>query len=101
MRMGPRLPFNRVAIGFGGLLGVEEVDIDAVRTGKPAGIVGTFGEIDVQPLCDWGIFSLYTFEKPTSSDAPAATIALGAFWEPNGRCRDEQATQHVLRTGGP
>jgi hypothetical protein len=101
MRLGPRIPLNRVAVSFGPLAGIEEIDLENVRVGHPAGIAGAFGEIDVQPICDWGIFAMGTGEKSSNGDQGSGTFALGVFWEPNGRCREEQATKHGLRTGGP
>jgi hypothetical protein len=96
-RLGFRIPSNRVALGFGGLLGVEELDVTGVRTGKPAGIVGSYGELDVQPLCDWGIYALAEVAKPTNEDDVSVTVGFGAFFEPNDRCRREQATKYGLR----
>ena len=98
LRLGPRIPLNFVAIGFGPLAGVEEIDLDAVRTGVPAAIVGGFGEMDVQPLCDWGAFALGTVEKSSNNDQGSGSLSIGVFWEPNGRCRDERATNFGLRT---
>ncbi len=101
LRFGPRIPFNLVAIGFGPLLGAEEVDLDGVRVGEPAAIFGGFTEIDAQPLCDWGVFGLGTAEKPSNNDQGSGSLTLGVFWEPNGRCRDERATTFGLRTSAP
>jgi hypothetical protein len=100
LRLGPRIPLNLVAVGFGPLAGIEEIDLDGVRTGVPAAIAGGFGEIDVQPFCDWGAFALGTVEKSSNNDQGSGSLSLGMFWEPNGRCRDERATNFGLRTGG-
>jgi len=35
------------------------------------------------------------------SDQGSGTLGFGVFWEPNSRCREEQATKHVLRSEGP
>ncbi len=99
IRLGLRIPFNLVALGFGPLAGAEEIDLTGVRTGVPAAVGGGFAEIDVQPLCDWGIFALGTFEKSSNEDQGSGSFGIGAFWEPNGRCRDERATTFGLRNG--
>jgi hypothetical protein len=101
LRFGPRFPFNVVALGFGGSFGIEEVDLDSVRTGKPTAVAGGFGELDVQPLCDWGLFALGSVEKPTNDDEPYGALQLGVFFQPNSRCRAERATQVGLHTGTP
>jgi hypothetical protein len=93
LRTGPRFPFNLVSLGFGPLLGLEEIDLSGVRTGVPSGILGGYVELDVQPLCDWGVFVIGTFEKPFGKDQPSGGLHIGAFWEPNPRCRTERATQ--------
>ncbi len=92
IRTGPRFPFYRASLGLGGLLGVQEVDLDLVRTGKPNGIVGGYAEIDLQPMCDWGLFSTISIEKPFGNDSLAGVWQIGAFYEPNARCRRERAT---------
>jgi hypothetical protein len=98
LRFGPRVPFNRAALGFGPLVGIEEVDLDQVRTGKPSGLVGGFAELDVQPLCDWGLFALGDVEKPTDKNEISGGLQLGVFFEPNGECRRARATDFGLRT---
>lgn len=99
VRAGPRIPFNRVALGFGSLVGVQEVNIDQVRTGKPTALIGGFVQIDAQPLCDWGVFMLGSIETSSDNDqnGPTASLQLGAFYEPNPRCRRERATAIGLR----
>jgi len=100
MRFGPRFPFHLVAIGFGPTVGIQELDLDQVRTGKPSAIFGGFAEIDVQPLCDWGLFALGSAEKPSDDDQGAAGLQIGVFWEPNARCRRERATTFGLNGKG-
>jgi hypothetical protein len=99
LRVGPRFPLNAVALGLGAHAGVEEVDLQGVRTGHPsvAGVVGGFFEVDVQPLCDWGILATLGFDKPTDDDDVSASLQLGAFFEPNARCRRERATVPGLK----
>jgi hypothetical protein len=93
LRLGPRLPFNRAALGLGGLVGVEEIDVAQVRTGKPSALIGAFVELDVQPLCDWGLFALGSFEKPADHNDPSAGVQVGIFFAPNAECRRVQATE--------
>jgi hypothetical protein len=97
LRLGPRFPFNRAALGFGPLIGVEEIDLALVRTGKPSAIFGAFAELDVQPLCDWGLFALGSFEKPGDQNDPSGGVQLGIFFEPNAECRRAQSTAFGLR----
>jgi hypothetical protein len=97
LRFGPRFPFNLVSLGLGPSIGIEEVDLDQVRTGKKAGVIGAYGEIDVAPLCDWGLFGHGGIEKPTNQDEPSGTLQFGVFFEPNARCRTERATAYGLQ----
>jgi len=94
LRAGPRFPFGRVALGLGALAGLQEVDIDQVRTGKLSPLAGGFLEVDVQPLCDWGLFLLGSIEtsNDNSGNGPLVGLQLGGFYEPNARCRRERAT---------
>ncbi|MGH7271776.1 MAG: PEGA domain-containing protein [Polyangiaceae bacterium] len=97
LRFGPRLPFNVVSIAFGPSLGVEELDIDQVRSGNPNALIGGFGEIDVQPLCDWGLFAIGGAEMPSNNDDAFATVEMGVLFQPNAQCRREHATIFGLR----
>ena len=99
LRFGPRFPFNRAALGLGGVVGFEEIDLDKVRTGKPSALIGSFVELDVQPLCDWGLFALGGLQKPTDSNGASVGLQLGVFFEPNAECRRERATVVGLRAG--
>jgi hypothetical protein len=100
LRAGPRFPLNAVAFGLGAHVGVQEVNLQGVRTGKPglAGVVGGFFEVDVQPLCDWGILGTIGLDKPTDDDDVSASLQLGVFFEPNARCRRERATVPGLKS---
>jgi hypothetical protein len=97
VRTGPRFPFYLASLGFGPLLGIESVDIDKVRTGKPSGIFGGYVELDVQPLCDWGLFASGTLEKPTDNDEPSVAVQIGLFYGPNLACHKERSTPFGLR----
>jgi hypothetical protein len=98
LRLGLRVPLNAVALGLGPSLGVQELDVDQIRTGKASGVVGGYFEVDVAPLCDWGLFALASAYKPTDSDGAAGTGQLGVFFQPNARCRDERSTRYGLRS---
>jgi hypothetical protein len=98
IRFGPRFPFNVVALGFGPTLGLEEVNVDQVRTGKPAGTVGGYVEVEVAPICDWGIFVQSNVNKPTDNDGSSFGAQIGVFFEPNSRCKTERSTAYGLQT---
>lgn len=101
LRVGPRIPFNSVALGLGTSLGIQDLDLDQVRTGKKSGIGGAFGQIDVQPLCDWGLFARGQVEKPFNKDQAVAAMQAGFYYQPNARCRKERATRFGLKTTAP
>jgi hypothetical protein len=92
VRTGPRFPFNRAALGLGPLVGIEKIDLDQVRTGKPDGILGAYVEADAQPLCDFGLFAMASLEKPFHKSGPSGGLQFGIFYEPNARCRRERNT---------
>ncbi len=100
LRFGPRFPFNAVSVGFGPLIGLGQVNVDQVRTGGLTGIVGAYGEVDVAPLCDWGVFGQGGVEKPTNDDDASASVQFGVFFAPNPRCRTERGTRYGLRADG-
>jgi PEGA domain len=97
LRLGLRVPLNLVALGLGPSIGLQELDVDQIRTGKPSGTVGGYFEVDVAPLCDWGLYALATASKPTNEDGAAGGAQLGVFFEPNSRCRAERGTRYGLR----
>ncbi len=97
VRTGPRFPFYLASLGLGPLLGVQSVDIDQVRTGKLSGIVGGYFEVDVEPLCDWGLFATGSLEKPTSNDEPSGVLQVGFFYGPNRACHKDRSTPIGLR----
>jgi hypothetical protein len=93
IRFGPRFPFNVVSLGIQASLGGQQLDIDQVRTGKPDFVAGAYGELDVQPTCDWGAFLLGGAQIASQENSKAfALLQIGAFWEPNSQCRVEQST---------
>ena len=100
LRFGPRFPFHSVALGLGVSLGLQELDLDQVRTGHKSGVAGTFGQLDVQPLCDWGLFALGQAEKPLNDDRFFGAMQLGIYFQPNAKCRKERSTKVGLETNG-
>ena len=97
IRTGPRVPFNRASFGMGPLAGLEEVDLDQVRTGHLDPFVGFYMELDVQPICEFGLFYTTSLEKPIHKDGASGSFQLGIFYEPNARCRRERDTTIGLR----
>ena len=100
-RFGPRIPFNVIALGLGVSIGVQELDLEQVRTGKKTGVGGFYGQLDIQPLCDFGLFALGHFQKPFSDDRPIGALQTGLFYQPNARCRKERATKLGLNATLP
>lgn len=100
-RFGPRFPFNVVALGLGASIGMQELDLEQVRTGKKTGVGGFYGQLDIQPLCDFGLFALGHFQKPFSDDRPIGALQAGLFYQPNARCRKERATKLGLNSTLP
>jgi hypothetical protein len=92
LRMGPRFPFNSVALAFGVGMGVQELDLDQVRTGKKTGVASSYGELDVQPFCDWGLFGTGKVEKPMNDDRVGGAMHLGVYFQPSARCHKERTT---------
>jgi len=95
MRFGPRIPFNVVSLGFGASMAYESVNLQQVRTGKGDGAFGGYTEIDVQPLCDFGLFVQSMIEKPTGDNAYFGT-QVGVFWGPSPQCHKERETSFGL-----
>ena len=100
-RFGPPFPFNVVALGLGASIGVQELDLEQVRTGRKTGVGGFYSQLDIQPLCDFGLFVLGHFQKPFSEDRPIGALQAGLFYQPNARCRKERATKLGLNATLP
>jgi hypothetical protein len=99
IRFGPRFPFNLLSVSIQASLGGQELDLDQVRTGKPDFLAGVYGEVDIQPTCDWGAFILGGAQVASQENAKAfGLLQFGAFWEPNYQCRVEQSTPIGLST---
>jgi hypothetical protein len=98
LRAGPRFPFNAAALGLGLSFGVQEVDVEGVLKGVPTGVGGAFAELDVQPLCDWGVFGLFQVQAATWHNGdPEIGLQIGAFYEPNPRCQRARGAPSGLR----
>jgi len=95
LRIGPRIPFNVATLSFGAQVGLEELNIDKVRTGSLSPLGGGWAGLDIQPLCDWGVSALGGFAA--NQDNGIATFQIGIFFEPNAQCRRSRATEHGLR----
>ena len=96
-RMGPRFPFNLVALGLGVSIGVQELDLEQVRTGRKTGVGGLYSQLDIQPFCDFGLSALGHFQKPFSDDKFVGALQIGLFYQPNAKCRRERATTIGLK----
>jgi PEGA domain len=95
LRAGPRIPFNVVALAFGAEVGIQEINVAQVRTGNIGPVVGGWGAIDIQPLCDWGVS--VSGSGGGSNDNGFGTFQVGVFFAPNAQCRRSRATEHGLR----
>jgi len=105
LRLGFRVPFNVVALNLGPEIGMLELDVARVRTGKVQGMLGTWAGLDIQPLCDWGARASFDVAAATDMSmnhggGPVSSLQFGLFWEPNARCRRERSTEFGLRSGG-
>jgi hypothetical protein len=96
VRFGPRFPFNLLALGLGPSLGMQELDVHRVRTGKPSAIFGVFGQLDIQPFCDFGLSVMGKVDKPSNDDEAVGALHVGLYYQPNGKCRRERATRTGL-----
>jgi hypothetical protein len=101
LRLGPRFPFHSVALGLGIEFGMQQLNLNQVRTGVSSGISGVFTELDIQPFCDFGLFSLAKVEKPLNDDKVIGSLSTGLYYQPSSRCRRERATVMGLRPKGP
>lgn len=96
MRFGPRFPFNVVSLGLGLDLGFELVSAQG-GSSQAAGLFGGYSEIDIQPLCDWGLYVLGGGAKPSNDDDVAYFLQFGAFFGPSPECHRERETDFSLR----
>jgi hypothetical protein len=54
-------------------------------------------EIDVEPLCDIGVFAQSMIEKPAGDQGPFYGLQFGVFWGPSPQCHKERETAFGLR----
>jgi hypothetical protein len=87
-----------VSVGFGPSFAFDWVNVDQVRTGKSDAAFGGYFEIDVQPLCDWGLYAMPLIEKPISDQGPYYGTQFGAFFGPSGDCHKERETLFGLHS---
>ncbi len=99
-RLGPRLPFHAVSFSFGPGAGLQELNLAKIHTGVPDAVAGAWAGLDWQPLCDWGVSFMGDGYAPVSTKATgsAGSLQLGAFYQPNARCKKERATHFGLRS---
>jgi hypothetical protein len=108
LRLGPRFPFHTVSLGLGGLAGVEQVNVDGVKTGGVDPTFGGYVELVVQPFCTFGFFAMgeANVDIDTSSNANNsgngnaigfASLQIGTVFEPSSACKKERNTAFGLR----
>jgi len=103
LRLGPRFPFNVVSFGLGAAVGLEQVNVDGVKTGGIGPTLGSYVELVVQPFCSFGFFAMgdvsFDFASGFSNGNVFgfASLQLGAFFGPSSACRDERNTAFGLR----
>jgi hypothetical protein len=109
LRLGPHFPFNLVAFGFGVDAGIEQLNVDQVRTGGIEPALGTWAELDVQPFCSFGFFVLgdanadFGSNQGSTNGGPSgyASFQLGATFQPSSACKKERGTVFGLRESRP
>jgi hypothetical protein len=97
VRVGPRFPFNLVALSLGPEFGVQALDLERVRTGRKEGLFGVFTQLEVQPLCDFGLFALGRFDKPANREGPVGSLTIGLQLQPSASCRQERGSRLGLQ----
>lgn len=111
LRGGPRLPLGRASFGLGPLIGMERVALDKSLYVDGSGrgldfMLGSYVEVDVQPLCEWGLFTNVEFawnrsDTGSNSSTPDASLQFGAFYAPNASCRRERGAVGLLQSDAP
>ena len=101
LRLGPRFPLNVVALGLGPHLGVQEIAIDQVRTGRASVVLGGFVELDVQPLCDWGLYVRGSLAfspdfKHVAGTSAGTSLSTGIMYQPSAGCHTERKARYGL-----
>jgi hypothetical protein len=92
LRLGPRFPFNVVSFGFGPVVGVEQVNYEAVLTGGVGAFLGSYAEVVVEPLCAFGVYFLAEGGFDTNISLGVGSLNFGAMFEPSSACKKERTT---------
>ncbi len=103
LRLGPRFPFNIVSLGLGFGVGLEQVNVDGVKTGGVDPTLGPYVELVVQPFCSFGFFAMgeATVDFASSNSGGndvfgLASLQIGAFYGPSPSCTRERGTAFGL-----
>lgn len=97
-RIGLRVPLNVVALSLGPAFGIHAPFSAPQAVDTPFGLIGGWFGIDVQPLCDFlvftdarvsGDFKQGQFPEVGRNDY-YATFRLGVAWQPSSVCRRER-----------
>jgi hypothetical protein len=100
LRLGPRFPFNMVSLGLGVGVGLQQFNVDGVKTGGVDPTLGAYVELVVQPFCSFGFFAMgeatADFASSNSSGGDdvfaLGSFQIGAFYGPSPSCRRERET---------
>ena len=90
-------------LGIGG--GLEQVNVDGVRTGGVDPTIESYVELVVQPFCTFGFFAMgeANLDLPSSTTGQNsgafgyASMHIGAMFEPSSACKKERGTAFGLR----
>jgi hypothetical protein len=104
LRFGPRFPFNVASFGFGVGVGLEQINVDGVKTGGVDPAFQDYAELVVQPFCSVGFFAMGDFTVDVGqavANGNSATFLLslqvGVTFEPSSACMKERGTVFGLR----
>jgi hypothetical protein len=103
LRLGPRFPFNIVSLGLGVGIGLQQFNVDGVKTGGVDPTLGPYVELVVQPFCSFGFFAMGEATADFASSNSGgnnvfglASLQIGAFYGPSPSCRRERETAFGL-----
>ena len=106
-RFGVRAPLNVVALSLGPAIGLHAPMSHADVVDAPLGMLGGWFGIDIQPLCDFLVFSDATVSGDFKDKFPEVggndynlNFRVGLAWQPNSVCRRERAAKVGLVDGG-
>ncbi len=104
LRLGPRFPFNVVSLGLGFGVGLEQLNVDGVKTGGVDPTLGPYVELVVQPFCSFGFFAMGEATADFASTNSGggndvfglASLQIGGFYGPSPSCTRERGTAFGL-----